>query len=344
MRTIGLDIGTSRLVAARSAEGGAFEYQSQLNAFVTIPHTRMLELSLRRENVPYTLENGMLIVHGNESARFADLLQMETRRPMTKGVLNPDETEGTARLKQLIGTLLSGGQGRVYYTVPAVPLGTEESLTFHEAALKQILNELGYEAKAINEGLAVIYAELESSNYSGLGLSFGGGLVNVCMAYLSVPVLSFAVPKAGDYVDQSASAITGEFATRVRIAKEESFNLTAPPASKLDQVLTVYYDDMIKSVIAGLKEAFANTRNIPRLGRAVPMVLGGGTASPRGFRERFEKAVREAELPIAISEVRMARQPLTASAKGALVAALADEGADLGESTHMRHYEAGAAD
>ena len=69
-----------------------------------------------------------------------------------------------------------------------------------------MLDELGYEATSINEGLAVVYGELEDSNYTGIGISCGGGLCNVCLAYLSVPVLSFSIPKAGDYIDYQRRA------------------------------------------------------------------------------------------------------------------------------------------
>jgi len=54
------------------------------------------------------------------------------------------------------------------------------------------------------------------------------------------------------------------------------------------------------------------------------VVLSGGTALPAGFRDRFEKILKEADLPIAASEIRMAADPLHSSARGALVAALAD--------------------
>jgi hypothetical protein len=54
-------------------------------------------------------------------------------------------------------------------------------------------------------------------------------------------------------------------------------------------------------------------------------VLGGGTALPEGFRRRFEKILVKAELPISMADIRMAADPLHTSAKGALVAALADE-------------------
>ena len=85
--------------------------------------------------------------------------------------------------------------------------------------MQQVLSDLGYEVNSINEGLATVYAEMEESNYSGIGISCGGGLCNVCLAYLSVPVLSFSMPKAGDFIDHSAASVTGERANRIRIAE-----------------------------------------------------------------------------------------------------------------------------
>ncbi len=320
----GLDVGTSRLVLARRTADN-FLYESQLNAFVTIPYAKMTEVALKNEHVPYSIEGAELIIHGNESARFADLLQLESRRPMTRGFLNNAEPESGLRLRQMFRTLLpAGSQGRVYYSVPAAPAGEDGSaLTYHEATIRQMLAELGYEATPINEGLAVIYGELAATNYSGIGVSFGGGLVNVCLAYLSVPVVTFAIPKGGDFVDQSTAAVTGELATRVRIAKEAGFYFNGS-TDKMRQVLTVYYDDMIKTTVAALREAFLNSKNLPKLGRPIPLVVAGGSAMPKGFRDRFERALKECDFPVKLSDVRLAASPLHATAKGALVAALAD--------------------
>ena len=62
---------------------------------------------------------------------------------------------------------------------------------------------------------------------------------------------------------------------------------------------------------------------MPKSNRPLPIVLSGGTAMPEGFRDRFEKMLSEAELPFATADIRVAADPLHASAKGALVAALA---------------------
>ena len=68
-----------------------------------------------------------------------------------------------------------------------------------------MFGKLGYDARSISEGLAVVYGEMESSNYTGIGISCGGGLCNVCLAYLSVPVFSFSIPKGGDFIDSAVA-------------------------------------------------------------------------------------------------------------------------------------------
>lgn len=322
---IGLDIGTSRIVTARK-NNDQIQYDAQLNAFVSIPYSKMTAGVLKQEAVPHAVEGDEILVHGNESERFADLLNKDVRRTMTRGVLNAGEPESVRLIGEIVRMLMGSvekGQ-TVYYTVPAAPLGAEEDLTYHDATLRQMLVGMGFETKSINEGLAVVYAETENTNFTGIGVSCGGGLCNVCFAYLSVPVLSFSIPKAGDFIDASAASITGEKPNRVRMLKEQSFFLNGHYESKLQQVLTVYYEDMIQALVSALKKAFEGARNLPKLSRPVPLVLSGGTAMPKGFRERFETVLRESDFPLQLSEIRLARNPLTATAKGALVAALSE--------------------
>lgn len=322
---IGLDVGTSRIVMA-NRNGEDFQYESQLNAFVSIPYSKMTENVLQKEDVPYATRGAEIIVHGNESEKFAELLNAEIRRTMRNGVLDAKETESLNVIRQLITSLAGNAKDKqkLCFTIPAPSLGAEDNLTYHEGTVRQLLTEMGYDVKSINEGLAVVYAEMESSNYSGIGISCGGGLCNVCLAYLSVPVLSFSIPKAGDYIDSGAAQVTGERANRIRLAKEGSFHFNGSFPDKIQQVLSVYYDDMIHSLVNWMKDAFAKTRGMPKLGRPIPIVLAGGTALPEGFRDRFEKILRESEFPLEVSEIRMAPSPLNTTAKGALIAALTE--------------------
>lgn len=322
-QVFGLDIGTSRIITAKKSKN-QFEFASQLNAFVTIPFSKLTQGVLEKENIPHSIEGGEIVVYGDACGQFANIFHRETRRPMSRGVLNQAEPGGLALVRAIIAHLAGKGGGTVCFSVPGPLMGSSESLTEHEPALRQALQELGYEAKSINEGLAVVYSELESTNFTGIGVSCGGGLCNVCLAYLSVPVSSFSIAKAGDFIDSSAAAVTGEVATRIRVIKEESFHVNGSFADRVQQALGVYHDEVIRSLVAGMTETFSQSKNLPKMDRPIPLVISGGTALPDGFRDRFEKILSESAFPIPLSGIRMAASPLHATAKGALIAALAD--------------------
>ena len=100
--------------------------------------------------------------------------------------------------------------------------------------------------------------------------------------------------------------------------KEKSFSFDAEANDPVSRTIRVFYDELIRRVIDKLMQVFQRSRDIPRLNEAIPLVLGGGTSLPHGFRNAFATALQECDLPIRISEVRMAKDPPNAVARGAL--------------------------
>jgi len=320
----GLDVGTSRIVVARKTDK-KYHYESQLNAFVTLPHSKLTESLMLQENVFHEVQGSEIIVVGNDAQKFAEVFHVETRRPMLNGVLNPNEPHSLAVeqriITKMIGRAASPGQ-KVFFSVPAPTAQGEGSIAYHEASFRQILTELGYDAHPISEGLAGGFGELGASNYTGIGVSCGSGLCNVCLAVLSLPVISFSVPKAGDFIDSRAAVATGELATRLRGRKEESFQLNGFSGDRVQNALTVYYEDVIASLVEALRANLSSSARLPKLDQKIPLVLSGGTAMPKGFLDRFDKALRATELPVQLSEIRLSPDPLNSTARGALMAAL----------------------
>jgi len=321
---LGLDVGTSRMVVARAKEKRQ-EYDSHLNAFITMPYSKLAESLLQRENVFHEVQGTEIVVSGNDAERFAEVFHVETRRPMANGVLNPREPHSLSVVRRIITKLLgraaADGQ-RVYFSVPAQGDSLNGAIRYHEASIRQILTELGYTATPIEEGLAVVYGELAPSNFSGVGISCGSGLCNVCLAVLSVPVISFSVPKAGDFIDTSAAEVTGDRANRLRIAKESAFQLNGFSADRAHNALTVYYHEVISNLIAALRAQISSAQKLPKLEQPVPLVLSGGTTMPKGFLDQFTKTLQSEGFPLKLSEVRMSGDPLHSTARGALMAAL----------------------
>jgi nucleoid DNA-binding protein len=325
--SLGLDVGTSRLVLASGA-ADHIKSKAELNAFIAVPFSKFTENILKQNKVSYQLNGGSTLqVYGNEAARFANVFNTEVRRPMNDGTLNPAEEYSMSVMQAIIQQLVRKTKNgeTMRFSVPGAQRNQgSPNLVYHEAMLRDLLNSMGYNAKGINEGLAVVFSELEKENFSGIGISCGGGMCNVALAFMSIPVITYSTNKAGDYIDRNVGNVTGELPTRIRLIKEESLDLSSAPQNKYESALHIYYDDVILSLVESLRGALAEQKNMPRIDKAIPIVLSGGTAKPKGFLTKFRQAVEQERFPLEISEIRMAEDPLTATARGCLIAAMYD--------------------
>ena len=219
----GLDLGTSRIVLA-TLNGQRRQLHPQLNAFVDIPYSKMTEQMLARENILHQVEGAHIYAYGNRADEFAKFLNGDTRRPMQSGLLNPAEPKNLQMIELLLGRLCgraSKGE-KLCLSIPSAPRRPRLRAHLPRALGAGICEKLGYQAQSVNEGLAVVYSELKDANFTGIGMSFGGGMCNICLAYLGLPCLHLATTRAGDYIDQSAASVTGETPTTVRLHKENA--------------------------------------------------------------------------------------------------------------------------
>jgi actin-like ATPase involved in cell morphogenesis len=143
---------------------------------------------------------------------------------------------------------------------------------------------------------------------------------------MSVPTFSFSVTKAGDWIDQQVAMATNETTSQICAVKEKSLDLSVDTAKNgIEDALSIYYNYLIEYVLENIKEAFESAPDRPNINNPIPIILAGGTAKPRGFETRFTRLMNEIKLPFTVSSVRLAKEPLQAVAKGALVAARAHE-------------------
>jgi actin-like ATPase involved in cell morphogenesis len=322
---VGIDVGTSKVVVSRRG-GKDVACQSQLNAFLPVPYSPVTERTIQQQSdIHYYRDGDELVIFGSATERFANMFNADALRPMADGLLNPKEKQAWPVLEAILQSLVPKPRSSnevLAFSVPAAAPGREAALTYHEASLRQHFTSLGYKAMAINEGLAVIFSELEQNNFTGIGISCGGGMCNATLAFLSIPSIMLSMTKAGDFIDRSVGEAVAEQPTRVKAIKEEGLDLSKPPKDKLEKALHIYYEDMIETLVDALRRAISRAEKLPKTDRALPIVLAGGSARPRGFRELFERALRTRSFPIEVAEVRVASDPFTATARGAHIAAM----------------------
>jgi hypothetical protein len=322
----GLDVGTAFICASEKV-GDEVVYRIERDAFFDIPYNDHLKATFERDNVQYIRKGDQLYVVGNGALRFANLFQRNVRRPLEQGVISPKEKDALPiielMVKSAVGPHRHFGE-TVYYSVPAQPIDADFDVLYHQHIINGFLSNLDYTPKPINEGLAVIFSELAEENFTGLALSFGGGMVNVCLANLSVPIMTFSVARGGDWIDKQAARVINEPVSVVTAWKESYLDLDKKEnLSRIEQALSIYYDILLDYVVNHLKTGLEKSAN--HLEKPLTVIVSGGTAKPSGFLKRFQAALQRSKLPFGFGEVRLASQPLRSVTKGALIAAIADE-------------------
>lgn len=320
----GLDVGTSRIVLAKP-NGEQPTYNIQLNAFISLPYSKMTETMLVDEGIYHRVDDNEILAFGNRVDEFANMLGGDTRRPMNTGLLNASEPKSKAMMALALEEMCGKAKKntKICFSVPSAPEDADSELIYHEHVIKEVLEGLGYKAEAVNEGMAIIYAELADDDLTGIGMSFGGGLCNVSVAYLGIPILSFCTTRAGDYIDKSAAKVTGQTPTTVRLHKESSkFRVGQEGVNGVDQALTVFHRDIIEHVVTQLEEEMSTSKRLPKSLRPLPLVYGGGTSMVKGFEAELKNALAKVNLPVEIEEIRQAKTTSNTTAKGMLLAAM----------------------
>lgn len=328
---IGLDVGTSFLIKAEESDNG-INYIEFRDAFyrmtpATVIAGKMMEKGLA--NLSYFKDtDGSFVVVGQDAINKAIERNSIVLRPLRRGVVNPLEPEARKVLKfilnQLVGKPDTPGETLVY-SVPAEPIdqGEEEFNTgYHEDVLKKDLSELGWTPQSLNEAEAICYSELEDDEYTGICLSFGAGMVNICVMSSGEPVLRFSLTKSGDWIDRMAAQSTAQSDSVVQVEKENGeFVVGEESSNPILSAVSSYYLRLIDYTVANLTSCLSNSNDLPKFTAPIPIVVSGGTSRATGFIEAFKTRLELANFPIQIKEVRHATDPLRATARGCLLAA-----------------------
>ncbi|MBF0209286.1 MAG: hypothetical protein HQK68_00225 [Desulfamplus sp.] len=324
---VGLDIGTSHVIVAQN-ERRYIKTTKQLNAFFTIPHSKFAKDILVRNDVFFFEQDGLYYIVGYSAENFANMFDTDTRRSIKQGLLSSDEKEGITVIQAIILSLIQKPKrlGEILcFGVPGEPIDGVGSVTYHESIIKMFISRIGFTPISINEGMAVVLSELAEHDYTGIGISIGGGMCNVCLSYLSFPVLTYSIQMGGDYIDSSVGTVVGVPATRVKSIKEKELSLITKPKDRLTTALHIFYNELIQKLQKSMEKVFSASNQIPMISKPIPIVLSGGSAMPEGFTEKFQKSLSKVRLPVEISSVHLAQDPLNTTAKGALIMAMTED-------------------
>jgi len=327
----GLDVGTSYIVLS-SEEKGKVQYKDFRDAFYIIKPstpvaTKMIEKGLAGKTFIKD-SDGSFILLGKDAIEKAIERNDTAKRPMYRGVVSAKEKDA----KRILAFILKEVAGKasepnekIVFCIPAQPVDQENDdfdVGYHEDVIKTILAECGYSARSVNEAEALCYAELESEDYTGIGVSCGAGMTNVCVMLNGEPTVLFSTTKSGDWIDRMSSVATGEPDSVVQVEKEGGgFTIGQPVDNPVLAAVSAYYERLIDYTTKNLSSALSNHKSLPKFKNPLTIVVAGGTSQAKGYIENFKIKMEENGFPIAIKEIRHASDPLHAVAKGCMIAA-----------------------
>jgi len=332
MSGVGIDLGTMNIVAARSVDDKISTKRIR-DAFIDLPlgSERMLKLA----KVSHIRRDDALLIVGDAAYDMANMLAKEVRRPLQGGLVSSGELDALSVLAILVREVLGAPavpNEICRFSVPAAPVDApNQDVVYHRRVLEKIVGDCGYRAMASNEALAIVFSDCADSSFSGITMSFGSGMTNVCLALHTLEAMSFSVAVGGDYIDAKSAQQLGSQMTRSRICslKEKGIDLRSP-RTREEQVLECYYRNLIEHVFEKMIEEFDRQRGKIAAPFPIPLVVSGGTSKAGGFLELFKEIFekRKGRFPVEISEVRPAKDPLNAVAMGLLIQAMQDSEED----------------
>lgn len=337
MKRLGLDIGTKNIVLA-DRRTGKLKFKREVNGFVDIiKGDGFVKQMLLSQGIPFIERGDKFTALGSKAEDIAYHFGNILRRPMENGVLAIGEEEAMKIMAVIIKSLIGkmDEDGILYYCVPAPAINETVNVRYHQKILQAILDSYktaeGVSVKAfpINEARAIVISQIPDK--TGIGISFGAGMVNISYCLYGMSIYEFSIVGSGDWIDMESARVTGNLEKmdggkekpKVLVSKaKEKVNLGAAlPETNLDKAIYINYQILIENVAKGIANGFHQNEQKARAGKPMPIVVAGGTSMPEGFLEMFKKVMADQKMPFEIGEVTRAAEPLYAIAEGCLVAA-----------------------
>jgi actin-like ATPase involved in cell morphogenesis len=332
----GFDCGTFHLVCCKRDGESGFAYKKEVNAFLEMPlDNRFVFNMMKNAGVPLIEqpEANLAYALGESAVNMAyTMTQIELKRPMKDGCLNPKERNAQQIMNVMCHSLIGEVEDddtTLYYSVPANAINQETDADYHgkvlEAMFKSYRSEKGYKVDPhpINEALALVYAELANKAWTGVGISFGAGMINLCYAMYGAPIFQFSIVNSGDWIDKMASRAIGEETTTYVNREKMHADLTLEnPDTLVQRAIKSQYEIMIQHTVQGIKKGVEEAGNKARSEQPIDIIIAGGTSMPKGFDVLFRKILDQSKITtMKIGEVIRPKDPLYSVARGCLIAA-----------------------
>lgn len=334
----GLDVGTVNIVLAEKQDGSA-AFARQRNAYLEIGDNELTHSMFDSARVLFMERNGQTLILGEDAVRMASILKREVKRPVKYGLITPEDKDSLPMLRLIVEKVVPGAEDNEIMCIssPAKPIDSNIDIGYHKKTLKAMVKKWGYEVTEIDEGLAVVFSELGRNSFTGIGISLGAGYTTVTVASRANPLVSFSLAKGGDWIVRETASATGLTRYKVTSIMEDNLSLNSEfEVGSVEGALSIYYEALVDYIVNNLHKKLGEVKP-PQ--SEFPVVIAGGITLTEGFVELFKEKLSETDLPLKVSSVDKAREPLYTVARGCLISALTRQSAAISKTETITEPE-----
>ena len=331
---VGVDVGTSNIVVTRQTEDGTFVNKFHRDMLYPLDVSDESKDLLERSDYLYVKVDDKYYIVGEDALKLVNAIgRGEVVRPMKDGILNPSLKKSSELLFYIIKAIILAPlieKEPLRFSCPANPVDRDLDNLFHKMVLNNFFTQMGYDAKDINEGMAICYdcsPILKSDEgevpLTGISCSCGGGMWNLSLAYKGLSLVEFSCTKSGDYLDEQVAKVTGISKNKVIMIKEKKLNLDKIDMSdRVQSALSIYYDEMLNRMAHHICNEFKEKSS--QMDGEIEVIVAGGTSMAPGFCNRLKMAFDRVDMPFKIYAIRHSETPFYSVGQGACIRAQAD--------------------
>jgi len=284
IRGIGIDIGTGFVVGA-GYKNGKVDFTPLRNAFYSIDKETLNQTMFNKQAMKFIELNDNYHIIGEDAYTLARIKNDYAKRPLSNGVVNNKEKSSAPILKKIFEYCVSNYKQKsgdiCVFSVPGPKVGDESfNIDFHAMSIESLLSSFDLKPVSLNEAYAVILSELDTAkDVTGIGFSFGAGLVNVAFVYKSMLVFSFSTGVSGDFIDSKSAELCGSSISTMNYLKEKELKLSGDAMNMKPELRTLMmvHRQVIKNTLKEVMNAF-NRNDTANIVDPVPIIISGGTS------------------------------------------------------------------
>jgi hypothetical protein len=324
--SIGLDLGSSGF-RCLSRGASALRGRRAPACYVVLPEGQAEKLLLQRAFIPYSSCDGSYVVFGDNAVELSRALKLPLVPVFPDGQLPADDPLGRQIAATLIESVLPPKcEGELAAVV--APAANDSVTQFAQRVLR--LKHVA--CLPVHAGTAAAVAELGDCRLTGLGLCVGSQFTSLAVVVNGQPRAELTVQRGCQEVDDVFAKSRGRYffdaegnryldARSVARWRETAGVDLASPSGDDQELLRSLVREWLLAAMTEFTERLESMREIRTIRGVNVLSVTGGPASMAGFDVLVADAVRRAQLPFNVAEVRTATANEYTIARGCLIAA-----------------------